>query len=107
MLRDVDGHLEIDRDGLAFAPVDVRLDGGTKASVRGTISFHPPFDVQLDITSEFARIGEVIGLWTDRSDSERSPSQPGRRRDTEDTSRDIDQDQRPGQTRRSLRHELS
>ena len=50
LLRDVDGHLEIDRDGLVFAPVDVRLDGGTNASVQGTISFHPPYDVLLDIT---------------------------------------------------------
>ncbi len=67
LLRDVDGHLEIDRDGLTFAPVQVRLDGGTNASVRGTISFHPPFDVKLDITSEFARVREIVGLWTDQS----------------------------------------
>ncbi len=64
-LRDVEGHLEIDRHGLTFAPVDVRLDGGTLATVRGTVSFIPPFDVELDITSEFANIGEVIALWTD------------------------------------------
>lgn len=74
ILRDVNGHLEIDRDGLSFAPVDVRLDGGTEASVRGTISFHAPFDVQLDITSEFARIGEVISLWTDRSETSKKRS---------------------------------
>jgi uncharacterized protein involved in outer membrane biogenesis len=65
LLRDVDGHLEIDRDGLVFAPVDVRLDGGTNASVQGTISFHPPYDVLLDITSDFANVGEIVGLWTD------------------------------------------
>lgn len=64
LLRDVDGHLEIDRDGLTFAPVDVRLDGGTNASVQGTISFHPPYDVLLDITSDFANVGEIVGLWT-------------------------------------------
>jgi hypothetical protein len=67
MLRDIDGQLEIDRDGLTFTPVDLRLDGGTKASVRGTISFHPPFDVLLDITSEFADVGEIVRLWTDRA----------------------------------------
>lgn len=66
LLRDVDGHLEIDRDGLTFAPVDVRLDGGTNASVQGTISFHPPFDVKLDITSDFAMVREIVGLWTDQ-----------------------------------------
>lgn len=74
MLRDVNGELEIDRDGLTFAPVDVRLDGGTEASVRGTISFHAPFDVQLDITSEYARISEVINLWTDRSETSKMRS---------------------------------
>ena len=74
ILRDVNGHLEIDRDGLSFAPVDVRLDGGTEASVRGTISFHAPFNVQLDVTSEFARISEVISLWTDRSEASKKRS---------------------------------
>jgi len=67
LLRDVDGHLEIDRDGLIFAPVDVRLDGGTNASIQGTISFHPPYDVLLDITSDFANVGEIVGLWTDHT----------------------------------------
>jgi uncharacterized protein involved in outer membrane biogenesis len=65
-LRDIDGHLEIDHNGLTFAPVDVRLDGGTLATVRGTIALLAPYDVNLDITSEFANIGEVISLWTDR-----------------------------------------
>jgi hypothetical protein len=74
VLRDIKGHLEIDRDGLAFAPVDVRLDGGTTATVLGSISFHAPFDVQLDITSEFARIDEVISLWTDRSETSKKRS---------------------------------
>ncbi len=69
-LRDIDGHLEIDRHGLTFAPVDVRLDGGTQATVRGTIDFLAPYDVNLDITSEFANIGEVISLWTDRPEIE-------------------------------------
>lgn len=84
MLRDIDGHLEIDRDGLSFAPVDVHLDGGTNASVRGTISFHPPFDVMLDITSEFARISEVISLWSNRSEisKKRSPAIRGRAEET-------------------------
>ena len=74
MLRDVNGYLEIDKDGLTFAPVDVRLDGGTEASVRGTISFHAPFDVRLDITSDFASIGEVINLWADQSETSKRRS---------------------------------
>jgi hypothetical protein len=76
MLRDIDGRLEIDREGLVFAPVDVHLDGGTDASVRGTISFHPPFPVQLDVSSEFANIAEVIGLWTNHSTRERAQLKP-------------------------------
>jgi hypothetical protein len=64
VLRDIDGHLVFDRDRLVFAPVIVHLDGGTEAAVRGTVAFHPPFDVRLDITSEFARIAEVISLWS-------------------------------------------
>ena len=76
-LRDINGHLEIDRNGLSFAPVDVRLDGGTKASVRGTISFHSPFDVRLDITSEFARISEVVNLWSDQSGTKKKRPESG------------------------------
>lgn len=65
-LRDIVGHLEIDRAGLRFAPVNVRLDGGTQATVLGTIAFSKPGDVRLDITSEFVRISEIIGLWSDK-----------------------------------------
>lgn len=68
ILHNIEGHLVIDGDELTFAPVDVDLDGGTKASVRGTISFHPPFNVELDITSEFARISEVVALWSNQSE---------------------------------------
>jgi hypothetical protein len=72
MLRDLRGHLEINRDGMIFAPVDLRLDGGTDASVKGSIDFSPPYPVVLDITSDFALISEVIDLWTgaraDKSD---------------------------------------
>lgn len=63
LLRDLNGHLEIDRAGLLFAPVKVRLDGGTDATVSGTIDFAPPYPVMLDITSDYALISEVIDLW--------------------------------------------
>jgi hypothetical protein len=64
VLRDVKGQLEIDRDGLTFERVDVRLDGGTDASVKGYITFAPPLDVQLNISSQNALIGEVVALWS-------------------------------------------
>lgn len=80
LLRDLRGHLEIDREGLLFAPVDVRLDGGTDASVNGSIDFSPPYPVMLDITSDFARIGEVIDLWAggaaDQEDSAAMAEEP-------------------------------
>jgi len=75
LLRDVNGHLEIDRDGLLFAPVDVRLDGGTRASVNGTVGFKPPYPVKLDITSDFALISEVINLWSNRSTAKQKPEE--------------------------------
>ena len=37
MLRDLSGQLVFDRDGIAFTPVNVRLDGGTKATIRGSV----------------------------------------------------------------------
>ncbi len=69
MLRDIAGHLEIDKHGLRFDPVNVRLDGGTRAKVLGEIAFGEPVEVRLDISSDFVRIGEVIGLWTDRAET--------------------------------------
>jgi hypothetical protein len=75
MIRDVDGRLEIDRNGLSFDPVDVRLDGGTDASVSGTISFHAPFPVKLDITSDFVLISEIVGLWSDRQQPDRKQAE--------------------------------
>ena len=73
LLRDLKGHLEINRDGLQFAPVDIRLDGGTDASVNGTIEFTPPYPVTLDVTSNFALISEVINLWSRGSAAKKKP----------------------------------
>ncbi len=70
ILRDISGHLELDRNQLTLDQVGVRLDGGTQATVSGAIGFNSPVAVNLDITSEFANISEVIGLWTDTSGSD-------------------------------------
>jgi len=63
VLRDVDGHLVIDKSGILFAPVKVRLDGGTAATVEGDLKNFSAPQVSLEITAERANIDEVIGLW--------------------------------------------
>jgi uncharacterized protein YhdP len=66
-LRDIDGRLIFDRDGLLFAPVKVSLDGGTRATVSGSVKNFDDPRVDLDITGEYANVKEIIGLWTDES----------------------------------------
>jgi len=62
-LRDVDGRLLIDSSGITFETVDVRLDGGTRAQVRGKMhGYHGP-RVNLDIDAGYGNINEVIALW--------------------------------------------
>jgi hypothetical protein len=63
VLRDVDGHLVITREGIDFAPVNVRLDGGTRATVGGTLRNFKAPETTLDITAEYGNIDEVIALW--------------------------------------------
>ncbi|MEJ2699385.1 MAG: AsmA-like C-terminal region-containing protein, partial [Desulfuromonadales bacterium] len=63
VLRDLKAHLTIDRSHIAFEPAPVKLDGGTDATVRGTISNFKAPKVRLDIESQHANIDEVIGLW--------------------------------------------
>lgn len=67
VLRDLDGRLVFDRDGLFFSPVKVRLDGGTRATVNGSVKNFDNPRVDLDITGEYANIQEIIGLWTDET----------------------------------------
>jgi len=85
LLRDVDGHLAIDRNGIDFAPVKVRLDRGTSATVKGRLENFGAPQVTLDIEAERANIDEVIALWqtsTPRpaAPAEPSPSPQGRRK---------------------------
>lgn len=61
-LRRLNGHLRIDGKGILFDPVQVRLDGGTEATVRGTVTFAIP-EVRLDIDAPYGNIDEVIALW--------------------------------------------
>jgi len=63
VLRDVDGHLVIDKGGILFDPVKVRLSGGTRAVVKGALQDFRAPQVNLDIEAEQANIDEVIALW--------------------------------------------
>ncbi len=63
ILRDLDGHLAIDGKGLHFTPVTVRLDGGTRAVVRGSVSNFKAPQTRLRIDAEYGNIDEVIALW--------------------------------------------
>lgn len=65
VLRDLRGRLVIDRDGLLFDQVKVRLDGGTRAMVNGSVRNFDAPQVDLDITGDYANVEEIIGLWTD------------------------------------------
>lgn len=63
MLRNVDGRLLIGKDKIEYAPVRVRLDGGTEALVRGrTEDFKSPLTT-LEIEAGYGNIDEVIALW--------------------------------------------
>lgn len=67
VLRDLNGHLTLDRDSLWFAPIKVRLDGGTNATITGSVKNFSDPRVELDIIGEHANVQEIIGLWTDES----------------------------------------
>jgi uncharacterized protein involved in outer membrane biogenesis len=63
VLRDLEAHLLIDHSHINFEKVTVKLDGGTDATVKGTISNFKAPQVSLDIQSEHANIDEIIQLW--------------------------------------------
>jgi uncharacterized protein YhdP len=63
VLRDVDGRLVITKEGILFAPVTLRLDGGTAVTVSGGLKDFRAPQVNLDIEAQKANIDEVIGLW--------------------------------------------
>ena len=65
VLHDITGRLHFDKEGMEFAPVDVRLAQGTEARVNGRIHWKGIPRVRLDIASPNAYIDEVIALWQD------------------------------------------
>src|SRR5690606_27057691 len=62
-LHDLKGDLRLNRRRISFERISVRLDGGTRATVRGGIDdFHRP-EVRLEIEAETGNVDEVIALW--------------------------------------------
>lgn len=82
VLHDVSGQLLLDRDGIAFMPVQVRLAGGTRATVRGSVKDFANPRVDLDIVGEFAKVDEIIRLWTDKSPAAEAARQARPHKDT-------------------------
>jgi len=80
-LYDLDGHLHINRDGINFSPVRVRLENETVATVRGNVGpFNNP-KVKLDITADRVNVLDVINLFVDSeatSEQQTSESPPVR-----------------------------
>ncbi len=60
---DLDGTLRIDRQGMSFAPVHVRLEEETQATVTGRLENFKDPQVSLDITAEKANVLEVIRVF--------------------------------------------
>lgn len=66
-LHDLVGRLNISAERIEFSNVQVGLPKGTEVTVNGWATGQPNLQVNLDITSEFANIQEVIGLWAELS----------------------------------------
>lgn len=77
VLRDVDGRLVIDKEGILFAPVNVRLNGDSAVTVAGTLKDYRAPRVTLDIEAQKANIDEVIGLWQRPAETTKGQQQQG------------------------------
>jgi hypothetical protein len=75
--RDVDGRLVIDKGGILFDPVRLRLNGGTAVVVTGSLKDFSAPQVNLDIEAERADIDEVIALWNRRAEATKVQQQQG------------------------------
>ncbi|MCD6580605.1 MAG: AsmA-like C-terminal domain-containing protein [Desulfuromusa sp.] len=64
-LYDLDGHLQINADGINFSPVKVRLEENTLATVNGKVSNFSDPQVSLDIQSDQVDVLDIINLFVD------------------------------------------
>ncbi len=63
-LYDLDGHLQINADGISFSPVKVRLEENTLATVNGTVSNFSNPQISLDIQSDRVDVLDIINLFS-------------------------------------------
>lgn len=70
-LRDLTARLDIDRSGIDFESIRVRLDGGTSAHLQGRMEGYQSPHVRLEINSSYGNIDEIIALW--QTDQPRPP----------------------------------
>jgi hypothetical protein len=63
-LYDLEGHLGFNADGISFAPVRVRLEEETLATVTGSVNNFKDPTVTLDIQSEKVNVLDIINLFT-------------------------------------------
>jgi hypothetical protein len=68
ILREVSGGLRISGEGLDFQGIRVRLDGGTKAVVDGSLRNYAEPVLELEVAASYGNIDEVIALWQRRAD---------------------------------------
>lgn len=64
VLHDLNGVLRIDGDGIRFAPVNVRLEDDTVATVSGSVTDFSDPRVALDIQAETVDVLDVIDLFS-------------------------------------------
>ncbi|HSG27560.1 MAG TPA: DUF3971 domain-containing protein, partial [Candidatus Krumholzibacterium sp.] len=62
-LKQVDGIVRIAGSGVTLGPIHVKMDGGTDATVNGTVRNFAAPDVALQIVGRHGNIDEIIGLW--------------------------------------------
>ncbi len=76
MLYDLNGRLQIDGNGIDFAPVNVRLEKDTIAQVTGSVANFSDPQVKLDIKADSVNVLDVINLFNgpDRAPSAKTKS---------------------------------
>ena len=62
-LKQIDGIVRLADSTVFLGPIQVKMDGGTDATVNGTVKNFSAVEVALDIQGRHGNIDEIIGLW--------------------------------------------